>query len=82
MPTVAERAARITEIVCDQLEIELDELADTERFVEDHGADSLAMIGVLAALEKEFKVAVDRSDVDTMVDLRGVCDVIARTAGW
>lgn len=82
MQTVSDRDTRIVEIICDQLEIEPSELGETDRFVEDHGADSLAMIGVLAALEKEFRISVEQSDVDGMVDLRSVRDVVVKTAGW
>ena len=72
-----DRIARITRIVSDHLEIEPDEIAPTDRFVEDHGADSLALIGVLAALEGEFKVAIDQSEMTRMTDIAGVDRVLA-----
>lgn len=81
MQTVDDRQSRITEIVCDRLEIESDELAETDRF-ENHGADSLSLIGLLAALEKEFKVTIEQAQMVRMVDLRGVRQVLSETAGW
>ena len=72
------RITRITHIVCDHLEIEPDEIAPGDRFVEDHGADSLALIGVLAALEAEFKVGIDQSELPRMTDIDSVEQVIAR----
>ncbi|AHI01698.1 acyl carrier protein [Kutzneria albida] len=50
--------------------------------MEDHGADSLSLIGVLAALEKEFGISINQSEVDGMADLRSVRAVLAKTAGW
>ncbi|GAA3486840.1 MULTISPECIES: acyl carrier protein [Streptomyces] len=82
MPTVDIRQARITEIVCDRLELEPEELAETDRFVEEHGADSLALIGVLAALEKEFKVTIDQSEMPRMAHLAGIREVLSETKGW
>ncbi|WP_433544733.1 acyl carrier protein [Streptomyces sp. CA-294286] len=76
------RDDRITEIVCDRLEIEPEEIAETDRFVEEHGADSLALIGVLAALEKEFRVTIDQNEMPRMAHLAGVRQVLAETAGW
>ncbi|MFI0982066.1 acyl carrier protein [Streptomyces sp. NPDC021093] len=82
MQTIDLRQSRITDIVCDRLELESDEITETDRFVEEYGADSLALIGVLAALEKEFKVTIDQSEMPRMAHLRGVRQVLAETAGW
>ena len=76
------RQGRITDIVCDRLELEPEELGERDRFVEEHGADSLALIGVLAALEREFKVTIDQNEMPRMTHLRGVRQVLAETAGW
>jgi acyl carrier protein len=72
------RITRITRIVCDHLEIEPDEIAPGDRFVEDHGADSLALIGVLAALEAEFKVGIDQAELPRLTDIVSVEQVVAR----
>ncbi|MFJ6695267.1 acyl carrier protein [Streptomyces sp. NPDC091272] len=82
MQTTDTRQIRITEIVCDRLELEPDEISEWDRFVEEHGADSLALIGVLAALEKEFRVTIDQSEMPRMAHLHGVRKVLAETAGW
>jgi acyl carrier protein len=82
MQTTDDRQSRITEIVCDRLEIEPEDLQEGDAFVEVHGADSLALIGVLAALEKEFKVTIDQDRMARMADLRGVREVLAETPGW
>ena len=78
MPTTAtEERTKIKEIVCEILELEEDEVTDTSLFREDHDADSLRAIEILASLEKEFKVVIDQSELARMVNLQGVYEVIA-----
>lgn len=74
-----ERNAEIKEIVCDILEIDSDELTPTSLFAEDHDADSLRAIEILAALEKRFGVVIDQAELARMVNLDGVCEVVAES---
>ncbi|GAB3117087.1 hypothetical protein GCM10027160_27080 [Streptomyces calidiresistens] len=71
-----DRQARIKELVCDVLELEEDEVTGTSLFKEDHGADSLRAIEILAGLEKEFKVTIDQTELERMVNLDGVYAVV------
>jgi acyl carrier protein len=73
----ADRAVKIKEIVCEILELEEDEVTETSLFSEDHGADSLRAIEILASLEKEFNVVIDQAELARMVNLEGVYAVIA-----
>ncbi|MFI8894982.1 acyl carrier protein [Streptomyces paradoxus] len=77
-----ERLETIKEIVCDILEIEEDEVTEVTLFKEDHNADSLRAIEILAALEKEFRVVINQSELPRMVNLKGVYEVVAEPAGW
>ncbi len=72
-----ERKQRIADIVCEILEINPSELTDTSRFVEDHNADSLRAIEILAILEREFGIEIDQSELAKMVNLDAVCEVVA-----
>lgn len=76
------RTARIKEIVCDVLEIEEHEMTGTSHFIEDHEADSLLAIEILALLEKEFKVTIEQSELPRMVTVEAVYEVVAESAGW
>ena len=73
----AQRPDEIKEIVCDILEIDPDEVSDTSLFKEDHDADSLRAIEILAALEKRFDVVIDQAELARMVNLAGVYEVVA-----
>ncbi|MFC4467426.1 acyl carrier protein [Streptomyces xiangluensis] len=79
---LAERTESIKEIVCDILEIEEDEVTRTSLFKEDHNADSLRAIEILAALEKQFNVVINQSELPRMVNIEGVYQVVAEAAGW
>ncbi|MGW7097572.1 acyl carrier protein [Streptomyces sp. NPDC054874] len=74
--------AKIQEIIVDILELEDEEVTETSLFREEHGADSLRAIEILAALEKEFGIVIDQSELARMVHLKGVYEVVSEAAGW
>jgi acyl carrier protein len=74
------RKSEIRSIVCAILEIEPDEVSDTSLFREDHDADSLRAIEILAALEEEFHIKIDQSELSRMVNLEGVYAVVAEAS--
>ena len=77
----AQRQDEIKEIVCEILEIDPDEVTDTSLFKEEHDADSLRAIEILAALEKRFDVVIDQAELARMVNLAGVYEVVAEATG-
>lgn len=76
----AARKQAIKEIVCDILEIDEDEVTKTSLFKEEHDADSLRAIEILAALERTQKVTIDQAELSRMVNLEGVYVVVAEAA--
>ncbi|WP_049572553.1 acyl carrier protein [Streptomyces sp. SBT349] len=76
------RVSKIKDIVCEILEIEEDEVTETSLFKEEHDADSLRAIEILAGLEKEFSITIDQAELSRMVHLKGVYEVVAESAGW
>lgn len=74
------RLAQIREIALDVLELEEDELTMTSLFQEDHDADSLRAIEILARIEKEFKVEIPQSELPRMVNIEAVYAVVAEHA--
>lgn len=77
-----ERFRKIKTIVCEILELEEDEVTPEGLFNEDYGADSLRAIEILASLEREYGVVIDQAELSRMVNLKGVYEVVAETAGW
>ncbi|MGW7369156.1 acyl carrier protein [Streptomyces sp. NPDC054841] len=76
----AARKQEIKEIVCDILEIDEDEVTETSLFKEEHDADSLRAIEILAALERTQNVTIDQAELSRMVNLEGVYAVVAEAA--
>lgn len=73
---------QIKDIVVDILELDSDELTETSLFIEDHDADSLRAIEILASLEREFGIVIDQAELSRMVNLEGVYQVVSESAGW
>ncbi|MDK0524968.1 acyl carrier protein [Streptomyces sp. ML-6] len=76
-----ERKAEIKEIVCDILELDLDEVTDTSLFKEEHDADSLRTIEILSAMERAFDIALEQAELSRMTNLAGVYAVVAEAEG-
>ena len=80
--TTEERLALIKQIVSEILEIEPADMTPTSLFKEDHDADSLRAIEILASLEKTFGVEIPQEALGRMVNLQGVYQVVEGAAGW
>jgi len=79
--TVEERKSQLRDIVCEILEIDPGQITDDSSF-NDHDADSMGMIEILAVLEKTYNITVDETELIRMVNLSGVYAVVASAAGW
>lgn len=73
--------AAIGEVVADILEIDAAELSDTNDFQDDYGADSMKGIEVLAALERQFGITIDQSELGRMTNLAQVREVVYEAMG-
>ena len=80
--TKHERIEQLREIITEVLELEPGELTDTSSFVDDHEADSLLAIEILARIERDLGVAIPQDALMEMTNLTAVYDVVARSAGW
>lgn len=78
---VEELRQKIREIVVEILEVEPDEVTLTSRFLEDHDADSLRAIEILAALERRLGVEIDQTQLAQMIDLESVYAVVEGAPG-
>jgi acyl carrier protein len=72
----AKQQAQIKSIVCEILELDESEVSHDSLFKEDHGADSLRAIEILAALEREFDVEIGQDELARMVNLDGIYAVL------
>lgn len=56
--------ARIKEIICEQLDVKPEDVSEGKSFTEDLGADSLAIVELVLALEEQFDVKIPDDEVD------------------
>lgn len=69
-------------MISEILEIDLEDLTDTSLFIDDHDADSLRAIEILASLERDFKIVIDQAELARMVNLEGIYEVVSKSEGW
>ena len=58
---------KVREILCDQLEIDPDEVTLDTDLVKDLGADSLDLVDVVMSLEDEFDKEIPDEDVENII---------------
>jgi len=66
--------AQITEIICEQLDVKAEDVQLSKSFTEDLGADSLAVVELVLALEEKFGVKIPDDQVDS---IRTVGDAVS-----
>lgn len=66
--------AKITEIICEQLDVKAEEVAPEKSFTEDLQADSLAVVELVLAFEENFDVKIPDDEVDK---IRTVGDAVS-----
>lgn len=59
-------AARVTEIIIDELGVEADKVTPDAAFVDDLGADSLDTVELIMAFEEEFEIDIPDEDAEQM----------------
>ncbi|WP_420634746.1 acyl carrier protein [Candidatus Palauibacter sp.] len=59
-------AARVREIIAQELGVEQEKVVDDANFVDDLGADSLDTVELVMAFEEEFGIEIPDEDAETM----------------
>ena len=60
---------RVKQVAADLLGIDVDQIADQSRFVEDLGAESIQSIELVAAFEEEFDIEMDEDAALTVTSV-------------
>jgi len=68
---------KVREIVCQQLDIEPSQVKMETSFVDDLGADSLAVVELVLALEAAFEIDVPDEDTEKLKTLKDVVEYIS-----
>ena len=59
-----EIAEKVKEIVSEQLDVGIDDVKPEARFIEDLGADSLAIVELVLAFEEQFEIDIPDEDTE------------------
>jgi acyl carrier protein len=59
-----EIAEKVKEIVAQQLDLDKDNIKEESDFIEDLGADSLAIVELTLAFEEQFEIEIADEDVE------------------
>jgi len=81
MQSAIDKAKVVKDILCDILEIEPEQLTETDRFIEDYNADSLRAVEILASLEKKLGISILEKELPNMINFQQVKEVLTRY-GW
>jgi acyl carrier protein len=81
-PATLQRLNEIREIVASVLEVERSQITESSRFREDHEADSLRAIEILARLEKRYGIEIPQEELASMTHLAAVYEIVKSYAGW
>lgn len=72
----------LREILAEVLEVEADEITETSLFKEDHDADSLRAIEILARVEKKYNVDIPQEQLAQITHLQALYEVVKAAAEW
>lgn len=70
---MSDTITRVKKVTADLLKINLEQIDDNARFVEDLGAESIQSIELVAAFEEEFDIEMDE---DAALAVRNINDAV------
>jgi acyl carrier protein len=65
---------QVREIICEQLDVKKEDVTSGKTFNDDLGADSLAIVELVLALEEKFDIKIPDEEVD---NIKTVGDAVA-----
>ncbi len=71
---------KVREIVCQQLDVDPEKVTLETSFVDDLGADSLAVVELVLALEEAFEIDIPDEDTEKLRTFKDAVDYIAAKA--
>ncbi len=69
-----ETADKVKEIISQQLDVDIGQIKEESQFIEDLGADSLAIVELVLAFEEQFEIEIPDEDTEK---IRTVGDAVS-----
>jgi len=67
---------KVREIICDQLDLEDDQVTMDSTMTQELGADSLDILDLLTSMEEEFEIDMPEEEVESMQTVGELVDYI------
>lgn len=74
-------AEKVKEIISQQLDVEEANIEDDASFIDDLGADSLAIVELVLAFEEQFDIDIPDEDTEKIRTVRDAVTYITQHAG-
>jgi acyl carrier protein len=72
---------RVKDLIAESLGVNPTEVVSTASFIDDLGADSLDIVELVMAIEKEFNVEIPDEDAEKITTVQDAVDYIQNKAG-
>jgi acyl carrier protein len=76
-----EIAAKVKEIISQQLDVDPEKIEDGASFIDDLGADSLAIVELVLAFEEQFDLSIPDEDTEKIRTVADAVGYITQHAG-
>ncbi|MFC1579383.1 acyl carrier protein [Thermodesulfobacteriota bacterium] len=78
---MADVAEKVKKIICEQLDVPMEDVVSAASFVDDLGADSLDQVELIMAMEEEFDVSISDEDAEKIATVQDAIDYISNVQG-
>ncbi|MGE0785306.1 MAG: acyl carrier protein [Sandaracinaceae bacterium] len=68
---------KVKEIISQQLDVDVSQIKEESQFIEDLGADSLAIVELVLAFEEQFEIEIPDEDTEKIRTVGDACSYIA-----
>jgi acyl carrier protein len=72
---------KIKKLICDQLEVNEEDVVPKASFVDDLGADSLDQVELIMAMEEEFDISISDEEAEKIITVRDAIEYIEQSTG-
>ncbi|MBW1771525.1 MAG: acyl carrier protein [Deltaproteobacteria bacterium] len=78
---MADVAEKVKNIICEQLDVPMEDVVSAASFVDDLGADSLDQVELIMAMEEEFDLSISDEDAEKIATVQDAIDYISKVQG-
>jgi acyl carrier protein len=72
---------KVKKIICEQLEVNEEDVVPEASFVDDLGADSLDQVELIMAMEEEFGISISDEEAEKIATVRDAIEYIQKEKG-